>query len=98
LKKPFDTVLAVGDAGGAAVEVTRDEIAVAAMALGAAPGRSLYARIDLLRDDEGTARVSEVELIEPALYFGASTDALRSFADCIELELAAVQEVFISEP
>ena len=90
VKKPFDTVLAVGDAGGAAVEVTQEEVAVAAKALGAAPGRPLYARVDLLRDDEGAARVSEVELIEPALYFGASTDALQSFADCIELELAAL--------
>lgn len=91
MKKPFDTVLAVGDAGAAAVQVTPDEIEVAARALTAAPGRSLYARIDLLRDDSRTACVSEVEMIEPALYFGASTDALRSFADCIELELAGLE-------
>ena len=90
MKKPFDTVLAVGDAGAAAVQVTPEEIEVATTALTAAPGVSLYARIDLLRDDSGLPQVSEVELIEPALYFGASTDGLRSFADCIELELAAL--------
>lgn len=89
-KKPFDTVLAVGDAGEAAVQVTDAEIAVAARALTAAPGQSLYARVDLLRDDCGTPQVSELELIEPALYFGASTEGLRTFADCIERELTAL--------
>lgn len=90
MKKPFDTMLAVGDAGAAAVQVTSNEIEVAATALAAAPGVPLYARIDLLRDDSGEPQVSEVELIEPALYFGASTDGLQSFADCIGLELATL--------
>lgn len=84
MKKPFDTVLAVGDARAAAVQPTPDEIEVAARALAAVPGPSLYARIDLLRDARGDPHVSELELIEPALYFGASRGGLRLFADSIE--------------
>ena len=87
VKKPFDTVLAVGDAGAAAVKPSRDEIEVAAKAVAAVPGPpSLYARIDLLRDERGRPHVSEVELIEPALYFGARGNGPRSFARCIALE------------
>jgi hypothetical protein len=87
VKKPFDTVLAVRDAPSVAVTATRDEIEVASRALASVPGKPLYARIDLLRDDRGMPRVSEVELIEPALYFGASAEAQAVCAEAIEREL-----------
>src|SRR3984957_15507143 len=83
-KKPFDTKLAI-DAGSPRVDA-----AVARAAIDAAPGRPLYARVDLLRDDDGHACVNEVELIEPALYLSAHDPARVAFADAVERELEAI--------
>ncbi|HEX4389051.1 MAG TPA: hypothetical protein VH109_10540 [Steroidobacteraceae bacterium] len=48
----------------------QDELGVAAAALEALPfERLLYARVDLIRDGDGTPRLLELELTEPSLYF-----------------------------
>lgn len=83
-KKPFDSVLEVGDARSAATEATPAEVEVATRAVQAVPGFLPYARVDLLRDKQGGICVSEVELIEPGLYFGAHERAAATFADVIE--------------
>lgn len=85
VKTPFDTVLTVGET--ATVPASDDEIALAARAVESVPGRPLYARVDLLRDDDGNVCVSELELIEPGLYLGAHEPSRRDFADAIESEL-----------
>jgi glutathione synthase/RimK-type ligase-like ATP-grasp enzyme len=41
-------------------------IALAQQALAAAPVKPAYARVDMVPDDEGTLRIMELELIEPA--------------------------------
>ncbi len=87
VKKPFDTVLVVGDARSSLVQATPAELAVAVKALAAVPGYPLYARIDLLRDDEDRVCVNEVELIEPGLYLGVHEPAQRDFADAVVREL-----------
>ncbi len=89
-KAPFDTVLAISYASSPRVEATDDEVEVATKAVAAIPGDWLYARVDLLRDDAGTVLVSELELIEPALYLGVHEPARATFADAIERELGAV--------
>lgn len=88
-KKPFDTKLAI-DAGSPRVDASDQEVAVARAAIDAAPGKTLYARVDLLRDDDGHACVNEVELIEPALYLSAYEPARVAFADAVERELEAI--------
>jgi glutathione synthase/RimK-type ligase-like ATP-grasp enzyme len=88
VKKPFDTVLAVSDERSARVQATDGELEVAVRAIAAIPGQALYARVDLLHDDDGNARVSEVELIEPGLYLSVHRPAVSAFADAIERELA----------
>jgi glutathione synthase/RimK-type ligase-like ATP-grasp enzyme len=85
-KKPFDTVLVVGTRSSL-VEAKREELDIAARALAAVPGRPLYARVDLLRDDENRICVNEVELIEPGLYLAVHEPARRHFADAVEREL-----------
>lgn len=90
VKKPFDTVLAVSDSPSTRVDATTEEIAVAKLAVKAAPGKSLYARVDLLRDNEDNVRVNEVELIEPALYLAVHEPARATFADAVERELDAI--------
>jgi hypothetical protein len=87
VKKPFDTVLVVSDERSSLVEPTAEELDLAGRAMAAIPGRALYARVDLLHDDDGNARVSEVELIEPGLYLGVHEPARATFADAIEREL-----------
>ncbi|MGB6414842.1 MAG: hypothetical protein WBF19_16000 [Candidatus Cybelea sp.] len=92
VKKPFDTMLAISDAGSALVEATGDEIAIASKALEAVPAPTLYARVDLLRDDDHNVCVSELELIEPALYFGVYEPARVALADAVIRQLAALTE------
>ncbi len=46
----------------------------------ALPDTSLYARIDLVRTDNGFV-VMEIELIEPSLYFNMDPDSPKRFAD-----------------
>lgn len=41
----------------------------------------LYARVDLMKDDHGIWRLSELELIEPSLFFRQNPDALDIFVD-----------------
>jgi hypothetical protein len=49
----------------------------------------LYARVDLLRDDRGAARVLEVELTEPSLFFAHSAGSAERFATAVARVAAA---------
>lgn len=61
--------------------------AAAQAALAAAPGDTLYARVDLVRLDCGVPAVMELELIEPSLYFPFDSQAPVRFADAIASRL-----------
>ena len=52
-------------------------------ALARAPGRTLYARVDAVAGHDG-AQLMELELIEPALYFGTDAGAPARFATGLE--------------
>jgi glutathione synthase/RimK-type ligase-like ATP-grasp enzyme len=58
-------------------------IALAQTALAAAPQHATYARVDTVPDDEGTLRIMELELIEPALFLDHAPDAGAAFASSI---------------
>jgi len=61
-----------------------DEIAVAERTLRAMPfGELLYARVDLIHDDDGTPRVLELELTEPSLFFAHASGSANRFAQAI---------------
>lgn len=49
----------------------------------------LYARIDLVRDDQDQFRLMELELIEPALYLRTDPNAPAAFAAAIDVRLTA---------
>jgi O-ureido-D-serine cyclo-ligase len=51
--------------------------------VGAALGPPLYARVDLLRTEDGGLAVLEVELTEPSLFFDRAPGSARRFADAI---------------
>lgn len=51
----------------------------------------LYARVDLLRDRDGVLRLTELELVEPSLFFRHSREAATSMADALVNRLPVVQ-------
>jgi hypothetical protein len=52
------------------------------------PGRrTLYARVDLVRDDQGALRLMELEMVEPSLGLALSPWAAQRFADAIARRL-----------
>lgn len=58
-------------------------IALAKQALAAAPANTAYARVDLIRLNDGRLAVIELELIEPSLWLNLSPDQGASFAAAI---------------
>ncbi|MGW3245386.1 ATP-grasp domain-containing protein [Streptomyces sp. NPDC001070] len=64
---------------------TDAELAAAERALAAVPGTPelLYARVDLVDDEDGTPRVMELELIEPNLFLTDHPDSLPAVAGAI---------------
>ncbi|MGA8574614.1 MAG: hypothetical protein WB609_02865 [Candidatus Cybelea sp.] len=90
VKKPFDRILAVSTGPSSHARATPDEIEIAARAVAAVPGAPIYARVDLLKDDDGNLRVSELELIEPTLYFALHEPARSELASAVERELELI--------
>ena len=64
-------------------EPDADELDLAARILERVGRRLLYARVDVARDDEGTARLMEAELAEPALFLAQAEGALDRFAGAV---------------
>lgn len=62
-------------------------VELAARALEVAPGRTAYARVDLVQGAGGELQVMELELIEPALFLNWSPDAGQRLARTINTEL-----------
>ncbi|QIK96766.1 hypothetical protein G7076_10255 [Sphingomonas sp. HDW15A] len=58
-------------------------IAIARAALAAAPGEPAYARVDLVRGNDGGLKIMELELIEPSLWLQYAPDKGESFAAAI---------------
>jgi hypothetical protein len=63
--------------------VTEEDRAVANTALRAIMEPTLYARVDLVRDDAGTMRLLELELVEPSLFFELAPRAAARLARAI---------------
>ena len=57
--------------------------ALAKQALAAAPAKATYARVDIVPDDEGTLRIMELELIEPALFLDYEPASTAAFTKAI---------------
>ena len=65
-------------------EVGEQQLVVARAALEAAPPADvLYARVDLVDDDNGAPMVLELELIEPSLFFSFDEGSAQNMADAI---------------
>lgn len=62
---------------------TAEEIAFAEKAIAACADRPLYARVDIIRDNQEELAIMELELIEPELWFRRNPDAGIPFAKAI---------------
>ena len=60
---------------------SREEREFAERAVASAPGPIVYARIDVMRDDEGRLCLSELELIEPSLFLTQFPEAADRLVD-----------------
>ncbi|MEL7472388.1 MAG: hypothetical protein AAGK04_03655 [Planctomycetota bacterium] len=63
---------------------TREELELAEAALAMAPERPAYARIDVVRDGRGRTVLSELELLEPSLFFKHGPHALDAYVSMLE--------------
>ncbi len=72
-----------GPGGGHRADADDVERALAERALATLPRRPLYARVDLLRDADGTEHLMELELIDPELYMRYDPDAPARFAEAL---------------
>ena len=63
---------------------TKDMLAVSEHALSVAGDDLLYARCDLVRDEEGRYRIMELELVEPSLYLRMDDSAPARFAAALD--------------
>lgn len=66
------------------VEPGEELISFAREALKAAPGNPAYARVDVIRGNDGLPALSELELIEPELWFRNRPEAAGMLADEVE--------------
>jgi glutathione synthase/RimK-type ligase-like ATP-grasp enzyme len=64
-------------------EATAQERAVAERVLGFVDRDLLYARVDLVEDEDGRPRVLELELTEPSLFFEHAPDSASRFARAV---------------
>jgi glutathione synthase/RimK-type ligase-like ATP-grasp enzyme len=64
-------------------EAPKGAISLAKAALAEAPAAAVYARVDMVTDEDGALRIMELELIEPALWLNHAPDRGADFASAI---------------
>ena len=65
------------------VEINEEELNLALGIVDTIDGEWLYARVDLLRDGDGQLKLSELELVEPSLFFRHCPVAAERLADAV---------------
>ncbi|WP_460218620.1 ATP-grasp domain-containing protein [Psychroserpens sp. MEBiC05023] len=90
LKKAKAGDFRVQDDFGGTIEdymASEQEITFAETSVKACPELPIYARVDIFEDNNGAIALSELELIEPELWFRHKKDAALSLAEGIKLKL-----------
>jgi glutathione synthase/RimK-type ligase-like ATP-grasp enzyme len=86
-KTAFQALAVAGQAGETSVAASDDEIELGRKALAALPETPLYARVDIVRDENKQPMVMELELIEPSLFLAFDDEAPERFAKAIRSRL-----------
>jgi glutathione synthase/RimK-type ligase-like ATP-grasp enzyme len=82
-KSAFQALTVAGEAGETAVLASEEEINVAASIIAHLSSVPLYARVDLVRDNEDKPLLLELELIEPSLFLGTKPEAADAMAEAL---------------
>ena len=64
-------------------EAPEGAIELAKGALAAAPADATYARVDIVRGNDGQLQIMELELIEPALFLDVAPHGEEAFANAV---------------
>jgi len=64
-------------------EAPAGAVELARAALAAAPAEAVYARVDMVADDDGQLRIMELELIEPSLWLQHAPDKGAAFTSAV---------------
>ena len=70
-----------------ACEPPEGSVGLARAALAAAPAEAAYARVDIIRDNDGNLAIIELELIEPSLWLQHAPDGGASFVSALRAAL-----------
>ena len=70
--------------------VLEEERAFAERVITACGHEVLYARVDVMDDDNGDTRLSELELIEPSLFFGLGPGSALRYVETVEERLGLI--------
>jgi hypothetical protein len=73
------------------VAAAAEELALARAVLAAVQAPTLYARVDLLRDDAGAPCLLELELVEPSLFLRTAPQAVERLAGAIAAQVRAAR-------
>jgi hypothetical protein len=87
-KTAFQSLLPAGQAGEKPVVASPKDVEIASKVVALVRPTPLYARIDLIPDNEGHVKLLELELLEPSLFLSMDANAPVTFADAIEKRLA----------
>jgi glutathione synthase/RimK-type ligase-like ATP-grasp enzyme len=82
-KTAFQPLAVAGEAGEVAAVASPEERAVADRAIATLAEPWLFARVDVIPDDEGEPVVIELELVEPSLFLSLGEGAPKRFADAL---------------
>ena len=88
-KMPFQHAAVAGEAGEQAVHATDEERRFALSVLSTLSETPLYARVDIVKDDQGEYRLMELELMETSLYMSLQPQSISIFADAIMQRIEA---------
>jgi glutathione synthase/RimK-type ligase-like ATP-grasp enzyme len=92
-KRAFQQLAIAGAAGETPAQATKAEIELAVKTLSVLPEVPLYARVDMVPDDNGNNVIMELELIEPSLFMAFHPPCAEHFANAIESRVRCLQTV-----
>lgn len=75
------------------VEPRKDEVQLVRKVMDALSSPTLYARVDLVHDMDGSPRLMELELVEPSLWMHWKPEAAERLADAIVRQLQPARSV-----
>lgn len=82
-KAAFQALMPAGKAGEVPAKALGDEVDIAYGVIKALKRPLLYARVDLVRDDLGSPRLLELELVEPSLFLAMHAPAVDRLAGAL---------------